>query len=165
MSQSVPIHCRFDEAALTALVVALCLGGCASSHRAERYMPDAGMARQALETAMTAWQHNQGTSLLLDGQAVEVIDKHRRPGQVLREFNILGELSGDGGRWFEVELQLEQPAQTEHVRYIVVGINPLWIFRQQDYELLGHWDHLMPEDEQTARPQKTVSSNNNRSSP
>jgi hypothetical protein len=123
-------------------------------------MPDAAVARQALEAAMTAWQHNGGTSFSLDARAVEVIDKHRRPGQVLSGFNILGEVSGDGGRWFEVELQLANPSQTEHVRYIVVGINPLWIFRQQDYELLGHWDHLMPEDQPSPRPQSTISSNN-----
>jgi hypothetical protein len=143
MSRIVP-NCRRRQAAIAALLAVLCLSGCGSSNRAARYIPDANAARQALEAAMIAWQQDEGTSLSLDGQAIEVIDKHRRPGQTLSKFNILGEVSGDGGRWFEVELHFVQPAQTEQVRYVVVGINPLWIFRQQDYELLGHWDHPMP---------------------
>jgi hypothetical protein len=128
-------------------MAAICLGGCGSSNSEARYVPEATVARKALTAAMTAWQHNGGTSLVLDDNTpIEVIDKHRRPGQALSKFNILGEVSGDGGRWFQVELHFDRPAQTEHARYIVVGINPLWIFRQQDYELLGHWDHLMPSD-------------------
>jgi hypothetical protein len=145
MSQIVPKPSRTDAPAFAALVVALCLLGC-GSNRAERFVPDEAVARQALAAAMAAWQKNDGTSLSLDGTAVEVVDKHRRPGQSLAQYKILGEVSGIGGRSFEVELQLDNPSQTEHVRYIVVGINPLWVFRQEDYELLSHWDHAMPAD-------------------
>jgi hypothetical protein len=74
------------------------------------------------------------------------VDQHRRPGQTLENFTILGEVSGDGGRWFEVELHLDEPPQKVQVRYVVVGIDPLWIFRQVDYEMLSHWDHPMPDE-------------------
>jgi hypothetical protein len=30
------------------------------------------------------------------------------------------------------------------VRYIVLGIDPLFVFRQEDFDLLMHWDHHMP---------------------
>jgi hypothetical protein len=126
-------------------VALIFLCGCGGSNRAARYVPNESVARQALTTALTAWQQQGGTSLRLDGKTViEVVDRYRRPGQTLSNFNVLGEVSGDGGRWFEVELQLANPTQTEQVRYVVVGIDPLWVFRQSDYEMLGHWDHPMP---------------------
>jgi hypothetical protein len=156
MLRTLPTCRPFDVTTFAALVTASCLGGCGSSNRAERYLPDEELAREALTAAMMAWQHDGSTSLSLNGKTIEVVDKHRRPGQTLSKFNILGEVSGDGGRWFEVQLHFVQPTQTEHVRYVVVGINPLWIFRQQDYELLGHWDHPMPSDGQTAAPTSTA---------
>jgi hypothetical protein len=158
MPQIVRTFCRTDAPAFAALVAALCLLGC-GSNRAERFVPDEAVARQALTVAMTAWQKNEGTSLSLDGTtAIEVVDKHRRLGQSLVQFKILGEVSGIGGRSFEVELQLDNPSQTEHVRYIVVGINPLWVFRQEDYELLSHWDHPMPSNPPTNAAQNGESS-------
>jgi hypothetical protein len=125
-------------------VIAASLCGC-GRNSAERFIPSESVARQALVAALTAWQKDGGTSLSLDNQTkVEVVDKERRAGQVLTEFKILGELSVEGGRWFEVELHLDRPAQVEQVRYCVIGINPLWVFRQSDYEMLEHWDHPMP---------------------
>jgi hypothetical protein len=144
MSRITQIFCRVDAIALAAPVAVFCICGC-GSNRAARYVPDAAVARQALAAALTAWKEEGGTSFRLEDEtAVEVVDRYRRPGQVLSEFNILGEVAGDGGRWFEVELRLANPRQTEQARYIVVGIDPLWVFRQTDYEMLGHWDHPMP---------------------
>ncbi len=37
------------------------------------------------------------------------------------------------------------------VRFLVVGIDPILVFRQEDYELISHWEHKMdPGDEKTA---------------
>jgi hypothetical protein len=148
--------------ALATPVVMLCVSGC-GTHRAARYVPDETVARQALTAALSAWKEEGGTSLRLeDDTVVEVVDRYRRPGQVLSEFNILGEVAGDGGRWFEVELHLANPAQTEQVRYIVVGIEPLWVFRQSDYEMLGHWDHPMPAKSSGKSGQGELSSDSTR---
>src|SRR5688572_26427826 len=138
--------CRLRPKAtvLTAVAAMVCLVGCGRSNSAASFVPGEDVARQALTDAMTAWKNDGSTSLSQDGETmVEVVDKHRRPGQSLVAFEILGEVSGIGGRSFEVKLELANPSQTEHVRYIVVGINPLWVFRQEDYELLSHWDHPM----------------------
>jgi hypothetical protein len=144
MVRIIPICCAVHTLALATAVALFCLCGC-GSNRTGRYVPEAGVAQQALTASLTAWKEEKGTSLRLEGStAVEVVDRYRRPGQTLTSFRVLGEVSGDGGRWFQVELQLANPAQTEQVRYVVVGIDPLWVFRQTDYELLGHWDHPMP---------------------
>jgi hypothetical protein len=143
---------------LTAVATVVCLVGCGRSNSAASFVPAEDVARQALTDAMTAWTSDGSMSLSRDdGTTVEVVDKHRRPGQSLATFEILGEVSGIGGRSFEVKLELENPSQTEHVRYIVVGINPLWVFRQEDYELLSHWDHPMPSNSPNNPTQKSVS--------
>jgi hypothetical protein len=121
------------------------LPGCGSSNNLARYTPQADVGEQALRDALTAWQNGQPTPIAVaDKPRIEVVDAYRRPGQTLKEFRILGEVAGSGGRWYEVQLNLDGPAQVEQVRYVVIGINPLWVFRQADYEMLSHWDHPMP---------------------
>jgi hypothetical protein len=44
---------------------------------------------------------------------------------------------------FTVKLTLEDPATELKARYVVVGIDPVWVFRQEDYDMLSHWDHPM----------------------
>jgi hypothetical protein len=108
------------------------------------------MARTALECALAAWDRGGIATLALDeSTTVAVIDKDRRTDQKLTGYRILGQVSIEGGRWFEVELQYDQSAKTEHAYYCVIGINPLWVFRQADYEQLAHWDHPMPADPAT----------------
>jgi hypothetical protein len=127
-------------------LIAACASGCGNSSNAARFVPREDVAREALSLALTAWKQGGSDSLALDETtSIQVVDQHRRAGQALEDFRIIGEVAGDGGRWFEVELHLEKPAQREQVRYVVVGVNPLWVFRQYDYEMLSHWDHPMPE--------------------
>jgi hypothetical protein len=126
---------------------------------AARYIPPQEAAHRALTMALTAWRDGDRHRIELDDkQPVEVIDKYRRPGQRLSDFEILGEVSGDGGRWYEVKLHLAEPAQVEQVRYVVVGIDPIWVFRQADYEMLAHWDHPMPDDTKGERTQSRAAS-------
>jgi hypothetical protein len=136
----------FASSRAAVLLLMACLLGCVKSDYRTRYVPSPDVAHHALSLALEAWRQGDRTHLALDETTVvEVIDKHRRLGQRLANFNILGDISVDGGRWFEVELRLASPAQIEQVRYCVIGINPLWVFRQPDYEQVAHWDHPMAE--------------------
>jgi hypothetical protein len=132
---------------LVGACVAACVAGCGKSSDAGRFVPRKDVALQALNLSLDAWQRGSDDSALAldDGVAVEVVDQHRRVGQTLQKFTIIGEVAGDGGRWFEVELHLAEPEHREQVRYVVVGVDPLWVFRRIDYEMLSHWDHPMPE--------------------
>jgi hypothetical protein len=69
---------------------------------------------------------------------------------LLDDFEILGEVPGPTGRCFAVRLKLREPVAEEKVRYAVFGIDPLWVFRQEDLEMLGHWEHPMPPEEPAA---------------
>jgi hypothetical protein len=97
-----------------------------------------------VEDVLIAWQKGRPTgrvdSALLP-VAVYVVDSHRRSGQTLRSFKILGQVAGNGPRSFVVRLSLESPTEEKNIRYLVIGLDPLWVFREEDYTMLSHWDH------------------------
>jgi hypothetical protein len=55
-------------------------------------------------------------------------------------------VGSDSGRCFAVRITLDNPAEEQRVRFIVIGVDPLWVFREEDYTMLSHWDHAMPEE-------------------
>jgi hypothetical protein len=116
--------------------------GCGGAPDA-RYVPSEPVARRAVENALAAWRNGQAPGRLAGHTpAIQVIDTHRRPGQVLKEYEILGEVYQEGPRTFTVRLALDQPAETVNVRYCVVGIDPLWVFREEEYHMITHWECL-----------------------
>jgi hypothetical protein len=123
--------------------LALLLAGCGGGgHRTQDYLPEASLARKAVEASLEAWKAGRPPGRL-DSMtpAVVVTDTHRRPGQRLVEYEILGEVSGEGPRLFAVRLRLDNPAEEVKIRLVVVGIDPLWVIRQEDYQMLTHWQH------------------------
>lgn len=74
---------------------------------------------------------------------VHITDAHRKAGQRLEEYQILGEVPGDAPRCFAVKATFSNPAAEERIRFVVIGIDPLWVWRHEDLELLSHWDHKM----------------------
>jgi hypothetical protein len=120
------------------------LAGCSSSG-GERYTPAPDRAREALTAVLEAWQAGRSDASL-PGTTIRIADSQRSSGQGprLRSYAILGELPADSGRRFQVKLQLENRAGEQKVQYVVVGIDPLWVIRQEDYDMLTHWDHPMP---------------------
>jgi hypothetical protein len=83
---------------------------------------------------------------------VFVVDTYRREGQTLERFEILGEVTGLTQRTHLIKLRFANPAAEEKVRYSVIGIDPLWVYRHEDLELLTHWEHKMPEPSAKQQP-------------
>ena len=67
---------------------------------------------------------------------------------------LIGEVSTDAARGFAARLTLEKPDEEPVVRFLAIGIDPLWVFRQEDYELFSHWMHPMDQTD-PAPPDKT----------
>lgn len=136
---------RVSGPALYALTLALfALEGCGRSARTyDRYVPPADLAQQALQHVLQLWQEGKQTGLrtLPEVGEVYVVDSVWQQGRPLRSFELLGETPGDGPRTLAVRLMLDNPRQETIVRYYLVGIRPLWIFRQEDYDMISHWDH------------------------
>ncbi len=128
------------------LLLTLALG-CESRQSYDRYIPAPEAARRALEAALAAWQNGQRPGRVdAVSPPAQVVDSHRRPGQRLRSYEILGEVKGSGPRCFTVRLLLENPREEQKVRFLVVGIDPLWVFRQEDYDMMAHWEHPMSDE-------------------
>jgi hypothetical protein len=107
----------------------------------ERYYPPPPAAREALEAALRAWQDGQAPGPLPEhSPPVMVVDTTRRPGQRLGRYEVLGEIPGDGPRCFAVRLVLDDPPRERKARFVVLGISPLWVYRQEDYETMIHWE-------------------------
>jgi len=124
---------------------ALTLGSGCSHSDASRYIPTPVVAEEALRAALEAWREGQPVGKITSYRVpIHVADTQRRPGQKLKSYDILGQISEDGGRRYQVRLNLENPEVEEKAQYIVVGIDPLWVFRREDYDMVTHWDHPMP---------------------
>jgi hypothetical protein len=100
-----------------------------------------------------AWQNGQPAGrIAASSPVVEGVDTHRRPGQKLQSYAILGEVAGDSPRCFAVRLNLENPRQEQTARFVVIGLDPLWVLRHEDYEMMAHWDHPMDNGERAKKP-------------
>ncbi len=116
-----------------ALLVLACLGCQDRSY--SKYVPAEGQARQALESALGAWKSGkkfgpvEGTS-----PTVQVVESRWQAGHKLRAFEVLGEEPSDGPKVFSVRLSLQGREGQKVVRYVVLGKDPLWVYREDDYK-------------------------------
>ena len=111
----------------------LVLAGCGRSVKS--YFPPEQASRQALEAALTAWQNGQPPGEVAGGPpAVRVVDSKWVAGQKISRFQILDEESAQGPTFFSVRLTVKGSAKDQVVRYVVVGRDPLWVYREDDFQ-------------------------------
>lgn len=113
--------------------------GCSSGKKLEDFTPQEGSARKALEAALTHWVGGgQPGAIPNTKPVVEVTDTKWKTGQKIQSFEILGDEppAGAGPRFFKVRLTPEKGTPVE-TRYAVLGIDPLLIYRDDDYQKLS----------------------------
>jgi hypothetical protein len=129
--------------------------GCSGWHEQKEspaYMPGWPEARSAVERALASWRDAGPTEPPpTESQTVMFLDRQRRPGDRLRSFAILGQSDVENVRQFTVRLQIEGEPSPRLVRYNVLGRNPSWVFRLEDFEQICHWEHPMNELSSTPR--------------
>jgi len=108
-------------------------------------LPDAQVARRALDESLSAWRRTpeieRTTSTI---RPIMFVDQQRQPGQRLRHFTVLGEYRGEESfRRYLVKLELDQPNETKHAFYYVFGQGPLWVYRAEDFDMIMHMDQSM----------------------
>lgn len=146
-------HARTATGRSSSLALVVCLvlsySGC-RARSAEDFVPSADLARSAMAASLEAWQSGRSQVAPIGGSeaqiSVELVDNFRAPGRALVGFEILGEAPATNARGFVVRLKLTNPPEELKCRYVVLGIDPLWVFRQEDYDMLAHWDHAMPDE-------------------
>jgi hypothetical protein len=82
--------------------------------------------------------------------SIQIVDTQRQQGQRLLSYDVISEDSLDVGRRYQVKVELDNPNAQQTLRFVVVGIDPLLVFRQEDYDMLAHWDMAMPATESSA---------------
>jgi hypothetical protein len=152
MSGRLTVECRTRLRGVAVFIGLLCgVAGCdapapteTTSDQENRFQPSPVQAEAALTAVFDAWQagHPPGMVPETSSPAVHVTDTFRKPGEQLVDYEILGEVPGDGPRCYAVDLRF-QPERVERVRFTVSGIDPLWVFRLEDAQLLAHWEHNM----------------------
>lgn len=160
---------KWISSAAVVVALAIALSAAARNGRQAdayaRYVPSEPLARQALDTALAAWKRGEPVGPLAIGSpsvAIEFSDSQRSAGRRLADYEIAGEIGGEGPRSFSVRLDLDERGGDERggerVRYYVAGINPLWVFHERDYDAVIHWEacDVEPID---AAPQKAAPRN------
>jgi hypothetical protein len=131
----------------------LLAAGCGTGSGDERFIPSEGIAQRNLEMALGAWAAGRPPGLVQEASpAVRLVDTHHRPGQKLAAFSVLGPTTGDAHRCFAVRLTFDDPREEVRARFVVFGLDPLWVMRYEDYEMVMHWCDPPPRPGASPRP-------------
>ncbi len=114
---------------------------CGCGDPAPQVQTPAASARAALEAGLKAWISGAKPGAI-EGQTVptQFVDSVWQGGRKLTAYTINGETAQGADRRFSVQLNLAAPNQTEDAGYIVIGANPIWIYRESDYERMLNMD-------------------------
>lgn len=107
--------------------------GCGFSSGADPN-PPADLARSALDASLNAWKAGKKPGNVEGAEpSVSVVDRDWSAGNVLSSFKIVREEPSDTDKRFTVKLVQGKPAAEKEVRYVVVGRDPVLVFREEDY--------------------------------
>ena len=113
--------------------VTCCVQGCGGTFE-RSFIPDQMLAEDCLKASLDAWKagkkHGEVEST---NPVIQVVDSKWRSGAKLQEYEILEELPSDGPKKFRVRLTLEKAPAPEETNYLVVGKDPMWVYREKDY--------------------------------
>jgi hypothetical protein len=127
--------------------------GCSRGQRNEDFVPREESAKAALDAYLAAWQRGESSQTVGGtNPTVMVVDDTRLKGRVLKSYTILGTVPADAPICFAVQLSLDKPQAEVRERYVVVGLDPLWVWRYDDYLMITHWSHPMPDPKVPKKP-------------
>jgi hypothetical protein len=109
--------------------------GCSNSGTEESFAPQTDAARTALTAALTAWQQGKAEPGVIENTkpVVQCVEPEWDAGSKLSKFEIVKDSGTDAPRQFTVKITLDGQATPQEVVYVVVGKDPLWVMREEDY--------------------------------
>ncbi len=125
------------RASVLAALLLISLAGCRSRSPGS-FVPGEAAAREALEAYLSAWKNGEPAGRVKGHTPpIDVIDSRRKPGDKLTAYEIGAEdATPEGHHRYAVKLTL-QPGGAQEDHYVVLGIDPLWVYREDDYKKLS----------------------------
>jgi hypothetical protein len=146
MSRTISHYGRF---AVAMSLLACLAAGCSNS---SAYAPSGHDSRQALEAVLTAWQNGKSPGTIeTTSPPVHVVDSAWQGGQKLDRYSILSEEDQDGVKRYNVRLSLKDPRGERNATYVVMGREPVWVYREDDYQRMLNMDNNPSPARRTAR--------------
>ncbi len=125
---------------LGSLPLVIALAGCGGGGPAP--LPSVADARQALQTALDAWKAGKpAASLQAEGAKIEATDFEWKAGKALIDYAVRGESTGEGTQTFDVTLTLKGDPGPKEVKYMILGMDPVHIYRDEDFTRAMNMDN------------------------
>jgi hypothetical protein len=126
-----PLKARYVRAGALLSLVVVILAGCGGP-TIDQYLPDSTKARESLEIALNAWKDGKPNKTVdAPNYKIDVFDSRWQTGAKLQSFEIIAEEPRDPHPAFRVKTRIN--GKEEEVKYVVMGIDPINIFREQEY--------------------------------
>ena len=107
--------------------------GCGGSGEA-KYIPSEETAKDALTAALKAWQAGQPHGPVKSGAVpIDTYDARWQAGAQLERFEIVRNETLDNHKAFIVNMKLADEPEEQEDTFLVIGKDPLMVFRKQDY--------------------------------
>lgn len=121
------------------MLLTTCFAGCGGGNTHAKYVPSPTAARDALQTALDTWKSGAGLNPIPTSTVViNVYDARWRDRIRLQSFEILEEVPNSEHPEFKVRMQLKDHPE-ETISYHVIGLDPLHVFRDEDYKQSQTW--------------------------
>lgn len=126
------------------LIGLLAIGCAPTPDDSKTPLPTPADARAAMEAAIGCWKAGKPTGRRESTTPpVQVMDSFRKPGQAIVSWEILGQTTLERAVAMTVRVKFTSPEATETIRFLLLGTDPVLVFRQEDYDLMSHFEHRM----------------------
>ena len=131
------------------LIVPPALGGCGPGSAP---LPSTEAAREALRASLDAWKAGRPASTLAARQpGVDFVDFEWKAGQKLADYALGEESPGQGTQTFAATLTLPGTSTPKKVEYMVLGLDPIRIYRDEDFRRALNMDNAPPTNPRSKR--------------
>lgn len=124
------------------IVVAVGLAAALTGCGGPTIAPSSERAGQALETVLNAWKAGKPCGRIEGVEpALVVVDSAWQGGKKLDAFEVIGPVDGSTPPRIRVKLSHGAPSKPEEATYVLVGDDPLYIYRDADFDRMLNMDN------------------------